>query len=75
MSYAGVAVLMRSWRMSVQGFYVYIYICGMCYVGGWLHGVSGMCMVGALCMWCVGVICRCRDSVQWLCVVLGMFIV
>ena len=39
---------------------MYIYICGMCYVGGWLHGVSGMCMVGALCMWCVGVICRCE---------------
>ena len=47
----------------------------VCYVGGWLHGVSGMCIAvlyagGA---WRV-VMCRYRDDVQRLCVVMGMFI-
>ena len=47
----------------------------VCYVGGWRHGVSGMCIVvlyagGA---WRV-VMCRYRDDVQRLCVVMGMFI-
>ena len=30
---------------------------------------------GVLCMWGLVVICICRDDVQWLWVVLGMFIV
>ena len=47
----------------------------VCYVGGWLHGVSGMCIAvsytgGA---WRV-VMCRYRDDVQRLWVVMGMFI-
>ena len=55
--------------------FLYTFRCGMCYVGGWLHGVSGMCIAVSYAggAWRV-VMCRYRDDVQRLCVVMGMFI-
>ena len=53
---------------------VWVCVC-VCYVGGWRHGVSGMCIAvlyAGEARWVV--MCRYRDDVQRLCVVMGMFI-
>ena len=67
-------VLAGTMYIVCSGVWVCVCVC-VCYVGGWLHGVSGMCIavLYACGAWRV-VMCRYRDDVQRLCVVMGMFI-